>query len=256
MSTTTTRPARRALDDTQISELLALLPLADTVELKVTVPAAGQRSAIAALDLDPITAQLRQVYFLDTPDLRLLAAGVVVRARRVAGRDGDAVVKLRPATPELLTPRLRRLDGFGVEIDAMPGSLVCSARLKAPAGADIRALAREGRPLRKIFSKAQRALYAAHAPAGVELDDLAVLGPIFVLKLRQVPPALGRKLVAELWLYPDDSRVLELSAKSLPGEAFELAARLRAYLAERGVDTDGEQETKTRRALTQLTAAG
>lgn len=251
--TTQTPPPRRALRDDQLGELLELLPLADSVELKVTVPASGQRSAIDALDLDPISAQIRQVYFLDTPDLRLFEAGVVVRARRVAGRDGDAVVKLRPATPEILASRLRRKEGFGVEVDAMPGAFVCSARLKAPAGADIRAIAREGGPVRKVFTKAQRALYAEHAPAGLELDDLSVLGPVFVLKLRQVPPALGCKLVAELWLYPDDSRVLELSAKSAPGEAFTLAARLRAYLGERGVDTDGVQETKTRRALEQLT---
>jgi hypothetical protein len=253
--TTQTMAPRRALTDQQLRDLLPLLELADSVELKVTVPAAGQRSAVSALDLDPITAQIRQVFFLDTPDLRLYEAGVVVRARRVAGRDGDAVVKLRPATAAMVTPALRRLDGFGVEVDAMPGGFVCSARLKAVAGADIRRLTRERRPLRKLFTKAQRALYAEHAPAGLELDDLTVLGPVFVLKLRQVPPALGRKLVAELWLYPDDSRVLELSAKSAPEEAFELAARLRAHLAGCGIDTDGEQETKTRRALEQLSGA-
>lgn len=91
--------------------------------------------------------------------------------------------------------------------------------------------------------------FERHAPDGVALDDLQVLGPIFVLKLRQVPRIVERKLVAELWLYPDDSRILELSAKSPPSEAFDLAARLRAYLCDRGIDTGGEQATKTRRAL-------
>jgi hypothetical protein len=52
-----------------------------------------------------------------------------------------------------------------------------------------------------------------------------------------------------MWLYPDGSRVLELSTKCAPSQAFQVAAEARAYLAERGVDLEGEQETKTRKAL-------
>ena len=84
---------------------------------------------------------------------------------------------------------------------------------------------------------------------GIELDDLAILGPIFVLKLRFTPKKLGRRLVAEMWLYPDGSRVLELSTRARTAEAFQVAAEVRAFLAERGVDVSGEQETKTRKAL-------
>ena len=58
------------------------------------------------------------------------------------------------------------------------------------------------RRLSKLFTKAQRAFYAEHAPEGLGLDDLAVLGPIFVLKLRLAPKAFDRRLVAEMWLYP------------------------------------------------------
>jgi hypothetical protein len=52
-----------------------------------------------------------------------------------------------------------------------------------------------------------------------------------------------------MWLYPDESRILELSTKCLPPEAFQVAAETRAYIAKRGVDLAGEQQTKTRRAL-------
>jgi hypothetical protein len=52
-------------------------------------------------------------------------------SRRVQGKDGDTVVKLRPVVPSELAPELRALAGFGVEVDAMPGGFVCSARLKA-----------------------------------------------------------------------------------------------------------------------------
>ena len=58
-----------------------------------------------------------------------------------------------------------------------------------------------------------------------------------------------RKLVAEMWLYPDDSRILELSTKCAPSEAFQVAAETRAFLSERGVDLSGEQQTKTHKAL-------
>ena len=63
-------------------------------------------------------------------------------------------------------------------------------------------------------------------------------------------------MVAELWLYPDGSRVLELSTKCSPDDAFRVAAETRAFLAERGVDTSGEQETKTKKALEFYAGAG
>ena len=59
----------------------------------------------------------------------------------------------------------------------------------------------------------------------------------------------ARKLVAELWLYPDNSMILELSTKCEPSEMFEVAAEARELLAKRGVDLTGEQETKTKKAL-------
>ena len=68
-------------------------------------------------------------------------------------------------------------------------------------------------------------------------------------KLPFVPEGLGRKLVAEMWFYPDGSRVLELSTRCSTAEAFQVAAELRAFLAGRGVDVSGEQQTKTRKAL-------
>jgi hypothetical protein len=103
--------------------------------------------------------------------------------------------------------------------------------------------------LGKLFSKKQRAFWSDHAPAGIELDQLAVLGPINILKLKYRPEGFERKLVAELWFYPDGSRILELSTKCRPEEAFDVAARTRAYLGERGIDLAGEQQTKTRTAL-------
>ena len=52
-----------------------------------------------------------------------------------------------------------------------------------------------------------------------------------------------------MWIYPDGSRILELSTRAATTEAFQVAVELRAFLAECGVDISGEQETKTRKAL-------
>jgi hypothetical protein len=236
--------------DEELARLLDLLKGSDSVELKLTVPEPHQRSTAAALDLDPLEAQIRQVFFFDTPELDLDAQGVVVRARRIQGRGGDSIVKLRPVVPSELPHELRHSGAFRVEVDALPGGFVCSGTLKgSPDSAEVRRAANGTLPLRKLFSKEQRQLFTAHAPQGIELDALAVLGPIFVLKLRFTPPTLGRRLVAEMWIYPDGSRILELSTRAGTNEAFQVAAETRAFLGEHGVDLSGEQETKTRKAL-------
>jgi hypothetical protein len=103
--------------------------------------------------------------------------------------------------------------------------------------------------IRTLYSKEQRLFYKAHAPDGLALDDLSILGPITVFKLKLRPPELGMRLVAELWFYPDGSRIVELSAKAPPSEAFQAAAELRAFLAAKGLDVSGEQQTKTKTAL-------
>ena len=77
-------------------------------------------------------------------------------------------------------------------------------------------------PIHKLFSKGQREFYAEQAPDGIELDDLSVLGPVTVLKLKLPAGELGRKLTIELWNYPDGARILELSTKCEPSEAFQV----------------------------------
>jgi hypothetical protein len=251
----------RSLSPEQLTELLALIKGADSVELKLSVPDGNRRSTVAALDMDPLDAQIRQVMFFDTPDLALNRHGLVVRARRVQGREGDTVVKLRPVVPDELSSDLRKSPLFGVEVDAMPGGFVCSASLKAKRDdAAVKAVFRGEASIRKLLSKEQRRFYADHAPEGMELDTLARLGPINVLKLKFTPAGFDHRLVAELWNYPDGTRLLELSTKCPPRETFAVAAESRAFLGSHGVDLLAEQQTKTRTALefyaSELTSAG
>ena len=245
---TDTRPAPRFSTD-ELARLLGLLEGADSVELKLTVPDGHHQSAVRALHIDPLDAQVSQVFFLDTQDLLLNGRGVIVRARRTTAGD-DSVVKLRPVVPQELPDRLRTTPGFGVEVDAMPGGFVCSGRLKSsPRRGKVKEAVAGDRPARSLFNKAQRSFFADHAPEGIGIDDLSILGPIMVLKLKFRPPGYNRRLVAELWTYPDGSRIAELSTKCAPSEAFQVAAETRVYLEERGIDLSGEQATKTKTAL-------
>jgi hypothetical protein len=244
-----TQPAPQ-LDDEQARELLALTRDADSVELKLTVAEEHRYATLAALGIDPLDAYIRQVFFFDTPDLALDDAGVVVRARRSQGRPDDSVVKLRPVKPDALDAAQRESKDFVVEVDAMPGGFVCSASFKAKLSKPRVKHAIAGEiPQRKVFSAEQRGFYEAHAPKGVEIDDLLVLGPVTVFKLKTAPEDLRHKLAVELWNYPDGTRILELSTKCPPAEAFQVAAETRAYLGGLRIELGDTQQTKTRTAL-------
>jgi hypothetical protein len=246
--------APKPLTGLQLAEMLKLLKGADSIELKLTVPTDEQRSAIIALGMDPLAAQVRQIVFFDTPDLTLYNAGVVALARRVQGKGDDSVVKLRPVVRQL-RPR-----AFGDRRTSPSRWTRCPAGSSAQVHkavwgtSGVRKVLFGERPIRKLFTTEQRAFYATHAPDGIGLDDLVPLGPITAMKLKFQPKEFPRPIVAELWLYPDGSRILELSTKAPPAEGFQVAAEARAYLASKGVDISGEQQTKTRTALEYYTA--
>ena len=184
------------------------------------MPERSHRSATTALGIDPLEAQIRQVFFFDTPDLALNQAGVVVRARRVQGRDHDAVVKLRPVVPDELPAELRADPGFVVEVDALPGRLRLLGIVQGHAAArtpSSRRCAASGRcascsPRRSGRSTPTHAPdgHRARRPVGARADLRAQAEG-------HAAETLGRRLVAEMWLYPDGSRIVELSTKCLPG---------------------------------------
>jgi len=238
------------LNDTRIAEARSLFKDADSVELKMTVADGDRHSAVAALGLEVLDAELRQVVFFDTADLTLDHAGIIVRARR-AKKGGDSVIKLRPLAPASVSAKLRHANGFKVEVDVTAGGIVCSGSLKAEAGnGDIKKVLAGKRAVHKLFSSEQRALYAKHAPKGLDMDALIPFGPINVAKLKfRLKISTEHDAVAELWFYPDSSRILELSTKCARDEAFQVLAEGRAMLLDCGVQYAAEQQTKTRKAL-------
>jgi hypothetical protein len=214
------------------------------------VPLTSHRATIKGIGLDPVEAQPRQAYFFDTPDLALNRAGVVVRARRIQGGTADTVIKLRPVDPSGIDPENRRSAAFKVEVDVMPGGFVCSASFKGVCrGQEVLDVSDGKLELRKIFSKEQRAFYDAHAPAGITMDKLSILGPTFLLKARHQPKDFDRRITIELWLYPDGARILEVSTKCLPDEMFKVGADFKAFLAGRGIALGAEQAPKTKTSM-------
>ena len=240
----------KTLNDKQVGEVMGLMKHSDSVELKLTVADSAIRPTADALDMDPLQAEIRQVVFFDTPALTLSKAGVVVRARRIQGGEGDTVIKLRPVKPETLSPEIRKSASVKIEVDTMPKGFVCSASMKGKTTADdVRDVILKKMKIRDLFTKEQRAFYKAHAPDGLKLKELSPLGPINLMKLQFEPDGQKLRFVAELWMYPDGSRILELSTKASAEDAFRVAARTLAFLKKKGLDLTAEQQPKTNRAL-------
>ncbi|MGI9001744.1 MAG: hypothetical protein ACR2GH_08745 [Pseudonocardia sp.] len=226
----------------------------DQVELKVIVPVGHHVAMASVLGVDRLEAQIRRVYYLDTSDLALSRRGLVVRARKIRGGVDDLVVKLRRVVPVELPAKTRRSPNLTVEIDALPGSSIWSASLRRSLKPSMVGAAVTGRrPLRTLFSTEQRAFYRAHADNGMDIDKLRVHGPVDVARAQVRTAGFGNKMIVESWVYPDGSRLLELSAKCRPARAERIAAEARSFLNERGVVLTDPQRTKTHVSLEYFT---
>ena len=58
-----------------------------------------------------------------------------------------------------------------------------------------------------------------------------------------------RPITVEMWLYPDGVRVMEISTKGNPKEAFQVVADFKAYLARNGIALGADQSAKTKSSL-------
>jgi hypothetical protein len=237
------------MDRDEIIAMFREMSEVGSVELKMTVPP-EQRVALAGLKIDFLQGRIREVYFFDTPDLRLFKHGVVLRARRTQGAPDDTVVKLRPARVHELAAKFRGSPNLKVEMDITKGSYVVSASLKGqrPVGAVQRAVAGQDQVV-KLYSKEQRAYFEKYSPSDIDWDDVVALGPAYVVVLKHAPPKFGRKLTVEQWHYPGEVPLVEVSTKCAPGDAIVVAAETVEYLRSIGLTPSGEQAPKTRKAL-------
>jgi len=246
---TATTPAPEGLSREQRLEMMQHLRHVRSVELKVTIQP-EQQMALRGLHLDTLQGKLRQVIFFYTPELTLFNSGVAVRARRTQGALDDTVVKLRPATLEDLPAKVQQSPNLKVEMDVTRAGYVVSASLKGESGVGsvLRMLNGDIR-LEKLYSKEQRAFFAAHAPEGVGWTDLVPLGPIHVVVLKYIPDDFKRKLTVEQWHYPGEIPLIELSTKCTPEEVLKVGADAIEFVQAHGLGAAGEQQPKTRKAL-------
>lgn len=224
---------------------------AKRVEIKVTVARDEEPIAIKALSLDMAKAEGRNIYFFDTPQLDLYKAGVVLRAREIEGAADDSTVKIRPVDPHTLDPAWSRIEGFKVEADAVGEKVVLSASFTAEQGKDeIQQVCWKKRPISKLFSPDQERFLATHYPKALNLDALAILGPIPALRQDIEHSSMTYKFCVEAWRLPDASNLVELSIKCARKEAAVARKVFEGFIAGLGVNPHGSQESKTKRALT------
>lgn len=222
----------------------------DAVEIKVTVRPDQELKAERALEINEDTAEVRVIYFYDTPSLELFDAGIVLRARLVKGDDDDSTVKIRPVDPAKIADEWKRHDEFKLEADCVGERVVCSASLKVLQRRDeIDEVAKGTRPIDKLFSKDQERFLATFASEPIDFGKLRVLGPIRVLRWKLKQPQFPHELTVEEWRLPNGDDLVEISLKTSPDQASQAQREFDQHLRALGLDPEGAQETKTRTAL-------
>lgn len=194
---------------------------------------ADHRSAVVGLGLDLLDARLRQVHFFDTGDVSLARRRICVWLARTQRAAATAGVTLCPPVSEDLPDQAR---GFRIEIDAVPGGYQWAAAMRSTVDdVDARAAIAGRYSVGKLFTKRQRALFASPTSESIQHESLALLGSITVFRMRFAPTRSSRSYVADLWTYPNGSRVLELTTKCDLAAVFEVAAETRALLDAHGI---------------------
>jgi hypothetical protein len=223
---------------------------ADSIEIKATIPDRQIRSALRRFGLTPRNDEERFIYFFDTPALELLAAGIIVRARRVVGDTHDSTVKFRPVDPRSVGDEWRKYPDFKIEADASEKGLVKSASFSMPAEKGlIKRVVVGKRPIGKLLTTAQQAFIEQTAKLDIDFDQLVVLGPLKAHRWRFDDPGCPWPITAELWIRADRKRMMEMSIKAPAAQAAVAVGGFMAFLAEVGAERDNEQQTKTRWAL-------
>jgi hypothetical protein len=222
----------------------------DAVEIKVTIRPDQELCAVRAMEVNEDTADVRLVYFYDTPALDLFNAGVALRARLVKGDDDDSTVKFRPVDPATISKDWQRLNGFKLEADCVGDRMVCSASLTELQQRDeIDEVAKGKRAIDKLFSKDQERFLSEFYKGPVDFGKLRVMGPIRVLRWKLKQQTIPHELTVEEWRLPNGEDLVEVSIKVPPEEAPQARNEFDKHLRELGLDPQGAQETKTRTAL-------
>jgi hypothetical protein len=222
----------------------------DAVEIKVTIRPDQELRAERTMQVNEDTADVRLIYFYDTPDLDLFKAGIALRARLVKGDDDDSTVKFRSDKVTRVAPHWQRDEGFKLEADWVGDRAVFSVSLKRQQHShEIAEVAKGERSIDKLFSKDQEHFWREFYNGPVDFGQLCVMGPIRVLRWKLKHKGFSHELTVEEWRLPDGDDLVEVSIKVPPYEAHRAREEFDRHLGELGLDPQGAQETKTRTAL-------
>ena len=236
-----------AAPNTPKSRALAAM---DAVEIKVTIRPDQELRAERAMEVNEDTAEVRVLYFYDTPDLRLFNAGVALRTRLVKGDADDSTVKFRPVKAARISRDWEQLEGFKLEADCVGDRVVCSASLSAiQQRGEIQDVAKGKRSIDKLFSKDQERFLSEFYKGPLDFGRLRVMGPIRVLRWKLRHKNFPHELTLEEWRLPNGEDLVEVSIKVPPKKAPQAQKKFDKRLREFGLDPKGAQETKTRTAL-------
>lgn len=223
---------------------------AEAIEIKATIPDHQVREALKRFGLTQRNDEERYIYFFDTPELDLLSAGIIARARRTVGGEHDSTVKFRPVDPGSVGKKWRKYRDFKIEADASEKGLVKSASFSMPVARGlIKRVAAGSKGIAAIFTKEQEAFLAEMAGRALDFRRLAVLGPVMAHRWRFDDPACPWPITAELWKRGDGDHMMEVSIKAPAVQAAAAIGGFLAFLAEVGAERDAEEQAKTRWAL-------
>jgi hypothetical protein len=202
------------------------------------------------MELDEDKADVRHIYFYDTPDLDLFKAGVVLRARVVKDDADDSTVKFRPVEAASVSRDWQRLKGFKLEADWVGDHPVCSASLTVRRKrGEIDEVAKGSRAIGKLFSNDQERFLSEFYKGPIDFGELRVMGPVRVLRWKPKHETFPHQLTLEEWRLPGGGDLVEVSIKTPANEAHQAREEFDAHLRDLGLDPDGAQRTKTRTAL-------
>jgi hypothetical protein len=225
--------AQPVVSSERLARLIHLWRGDQRARFTLSTPDPDRRSAVVSLGLDLLDARLRQIHFFDTRDVSLTRRGINLWLARTQRAAATAGVTLCPPVPEDVPDPAR---GVRIEIDAVPGGYRWTTAMRSAVDdVDARAAIAGRYPVGKLFTKRQRALFAPPGSDSSRFDSLALLGSITVFRMRLAPPGFRHRYLAELWTYPNGSRVLELTTKCDIAAVFDLAAETRALLDAHGI---------------------
>jgi len=238
---------RGALTRGQYARLLAG---AEAIEIKATVPQKQVRGALKRYNLTERNDDERYIYFFDTPQLDLLKAGVVARARRIVGDEHDSTIKFRPVDPAKIGKKWRKYKDFKIEADASEKGVVKSASFSMPVAKGlIKKVVAGDKGIAALFTEEQEAFLKEMSAKIPDLSKLAVLGPLRAQRWDFEDPACPWPITAELWRRGDGATLMEVSVKAPAVQGAAVMAGFLAFLAEVGAERDNDQQAKTHWAV-------